>query len=65
MTSSMAYSVHGHISYILEINSKRTNGFSLIGRKPNDFLQFKWKRLMVLTCKPNEIQNSSWRGVKQ
>ena len=28
-------------SYIFEANSKRLNDFSLIGRKPNDFLQFK------------------------
>ena len=30
----MVYSIHGHISYILEANSKMTNDFSLIGRKP-------------------------------
>ena len=40
----MAYSIHGHISYILEANSKRPNDFSLIGRKPNEILQFKWKK---------------------
>ena len=39
-------------SYIFEANSKRLNDFSLIGRKPNDFLQFKWKSLMVLKFKP-------------
>ena len=37
----MAYSIQGHISYILEVNSKRPNDFPFIGRKPNDFLQFK------------------------
>ena len=40
----MAYSMHGHISYILEPNSKRFDDFSLIGRKPNETLQFKWKK---------------------
>ena len=30
----MVYSIYGHISYILEANSKMTNDFSLIGRKP-------------------------------
>ena len=35
MSLYMAYSIHSHISYILETNSKRPNGFSLIGRKPN------------------------------
>ena len=37
----MTYLIHGHISYILEANSKRPNDFSLEERKPNDFLQFK------------------------
>ena len=37
----MAYSMHGHISYILEANSKRPKDFSLTGRKPNEYLQFK------------------------
>ena len=39
----MAYSIHGHISYILEANSKRPNDFSM-GRKPNEIFQFKWKK---------------------
>ena len=37
----MAYSIHGHISYILETRSERPNDFSLIGSKPNETLQFK------------------------
>ena len=37
----IAYSIHGHISYILEANSNRPNGFSLIGREPNEILQYK------------------------
>ena len=40
----MAYSMHDHISYILEANSKRPNDFSLIGMKPNEILHFKWKK---------------------
>ena len=40
----MAYSMHDHISYILDANSKRPRDFSLIGRKPNDIWQFKWKK---------------------
>ena len=32
-------------------SSKRPNNFSLIGRKPNEILQLKWKRLMVLKFK--------------
>ena len=28
----------------LEANSKRFNDFSLIWRKPNEILQFKWKK---------------------
>ena len=48
----MAYSICGHISYILEANSKRPNYFSVIGRKPSESLQFKWKRLIVLKFKP-------------
>ena len=36
----MAYSIHGHISYILEAISKRPSDFSLIGKKP---LKFKSK----------------------
>ena len=39
------------MSYILETSSKRPNEFSLTGRKPNEILQFKWKRLMVLKFK--------------
>ena len=37
----MAYSIHGHISYILEASSKMPNDFSLIGRQPNEIWQFK------------------------
>ena len=44
----MAYSINGDISYILEANSKRPNDFSLIGKKPNEILQFTWKKLMLL-----------------
>ena len=40
----MAYPIHGHISLILEANTKRPNDFSLIGGKPSDILQFKWKK---------------------
>ena len=40
----MAYTIHGHISYILVANSKRPSYFSLIGRKPNEILEFKWKK---------------------
>ena len=29
------------MSYILEVNSKRPNDLSSVGRKPNDILQFK------------------------
>ena len=44
----MAYSKHGHFSYILEASSKRPNDFSLTGKKPNEILKFKWKKLMAL-----------------
>ena len=37
----MAYSIHDHISYILEAWSKRPNDFSLIRGKPNEILQLK------------------------
>ena len=47
----MAYSIHDHISYILEASSKRSNDFSLIGRQPNETWQFKWKKLTVLKFK--------------
>ena len=40
----MAYLIHGHISYILEANSKRASDFPLIGRKPNEICQFKRKK---------------------
>ena len=40
----MAYSIHDHISYILEASSKRPNDFSLIRRTSNEILQFKWKK---------------------
>ena len=39
----MAYSIHAHITTILEVNSKRPTDFSLKGRKPNDIFQFKQK----------------------
>ena len=45
----MAYAIHSHISYILEVNSERSNDFSLIGRKPNEILQLKSKRLLLNT----------------
>ena len=48
----MAYSIHGNISYNLEWNSKMPDGFSLIGRKPNQILQYKWDRFIALKCKP-------------
>ena len=50
-TQHMAYSIHGHISYILEASSKRPDDFSFIESKPNEILRFKLKRLMVLKCK--------------
>ena len=34
--------------YNIKASSKRPNEFSWIGRKPNEILQFKWKRLAVL-----------------
>ena len=33
-------------------SSKNPNDFSLIGRKPNEILQFKWKSLMIIKIKP-------------
>ena len=45
--ASMAYSIHGHISYTLEANSKRPNGFSLTGKKPNGIYNLSEKILMV------------------
>ena len=48
----MAYSIHSHIFCILEASSKNPNDFSLIGRKLNEILQFKYKSLMVLKLKP-------------
>ena len=47
----MGCSIHGHISCILEANSKSPNDFSFIGRKPNEIFQFKWKRLMLWKSK--------------
>ena len=41
--------MHGHISYILEASPKSPNDFSLIGSKPNECLQFKWKKLQTKT----------------
>ena len=49
----MAYSIHGHISYILEANYKRPNDFSSIGKKPNEILQFKYKKtygIAMVSC---------------
>ena len=48
----MVYSMHGHSFYILEASSKRPINFSLIGGKPNEILQFKWKSLLKLKFKP-------------
>ena len=48
----MAYSKHGHISFILEANFKRPNDFSSIGGKPNEICNLTEKRLMVLKFKP-------------
>ena len=39
----MTYSIHGHISYNLDDNSKRPNDFSLVERKPNDFYNLSEK----------------------
>ena len=39
----MTYSIHGHISYNLEDNSKRPNDFSLVEGKPNDFYNLSEK----------------------
>ena len=44
MSTTMASSIRGHISYISEVNSKRSHDFPLIGRKPNEILQFKSKK---------------------
>ena len=41
----MAYSIHGHISYILEASSKRPNDFSLTGKKPNEICNLSKKAL--------------------
>ena len=40
-----------HISYFLGASSKRPNDFSLIGKKPNETLQFTWKNLWYLKFK--------------
>ena len=45
----MAYSIPGHISNILESNSNRPSDFSLIGRKPNEILQYNWKKSKIKT----------------
>ena len=42
---SMTYSTHGHISYILEANSKRPKDFSLIGRNQMKFYNLSEKDL--------------------
>ena len=47
----MANSIHGHISYILEASSNWPNDFSLIRKKPNEILQFAWKKRMTLKFK--------------
>ena len=58
----MVYSMHGHISYILDASSKRPNDFSLIGSNPNKILQFKWKRFTVLKLKPKLNFNFMLKG---
>ena len=64
LINTMAYLICGHISYILEVNSKRLNDFSLVGRKPNESLQFKGKRLMVLKFKPELNSKFMLKGSK-
>ena len=59
----MAYSMHGHISYILKANPKGSNDISLIGRKPSEILQFKWKR-WVLKFKPKLNSKLVLKGSK-
>ena len=49
---SIALSIHGHISYILQANCKRPNDLSLIAKKPNEFYNLSEKRLMVLKFTP-------------
>ena len=48
----MAYSKHGHISYILEANSKRPDNFSLRRRKTYEILQFKRQKCIAFKFKP-------------
>ena len=60
----MAYSIHGHISYILETSSERPNDFSLIRKKPNEILQFTWKKLMLLKFKSNLTSKFMLKGSK-
>ena len=43
----MAYSIHGHISYIAEANSKRPNAFSLIGRNQMKFCNLSEKDIHI------------------
>ena len=58
----MAYSIHGRISYNLE--AKRPNYFSLIGKKPNEFSQFKSIRLMTLKFKRKSNLKFMLKGSK-
>ena len=60
----MAFSIHGHIFCILEASSKKLNDFSMIGRKPNGILQFKWKSLIVIKFKPKLNLNVMMKGSK-
>ena len=60
----MAYSIHGHISWILETSSERPNDFSLIRKKPNEILQFTWKKLMLLKFKSNLTSKFMLKGSK-
>ena len=60
----MAYSIHGHIFCILETSSKKLNDFSLIGRKPNEILQFKWTSLIVIKFKPKLNLKVMMKGSK-
>ena len=60
----MAYSIHGHISWILETSSERPNDFSLIRKKPSEILEFTWKKLMLLKFKSNLNSKFMLKGSK-
>ena len=64
MSVCMTYSIFSHITYILEARSNRLNNFSLIGRKPNKILQFKWKRIIVLKFKSKLNLKFMLKGIK-